>query len=149
MISLSLCSCSNSLEFSEFDVNMRELGVGLLPAEEPKPPPNPRPRPIPPAGPLPPPPPLNPPPPPPPTFRDGRGRAGLFAQEPAGLDAPDDKDGGPGPALTLFSRPGMDRAFILARISSAFAFMMVGLGNVLPQSVIVSQPRFFSRTTNV
>ena len=125
MISLSLCSCSKtSLEFSEAEVKIREFGAGLLPADEAKPPPNPSPSPIPPLA-LPPPlPPPPPPPPPPPTFRDGRGRAGRFDQEPAGLEAPEDKDGGPGPALTLFSRPGMDRAFILARISSAFAFMM-------------------------
>merc|ERR1711971_920738 len=125
MISLSLCSCSKtvvSLEFSE-EVKIREFGAGLRPACEAKPPPNPSPSPIPPPA-LPPP---LPPPPPPPTFRDGRGRDGRFAQEPAGLEAPDDKDGGPGPALTLFSRPGMDRAFILALISSAFAFMMLAL----------------------
>ena len=98
-------------------VNINELGAGLRPAAEAKPPPKLRAIP-----------PLLPLPPPPPTFKDGRGRAGLLAQDPAGLEVPEDIEGG-GPALTLFSRPGMVRAFILARISSVM--MMVGLGNEL------------------
>ena len=65
----------------------------------------------------------------PPTFKDGRGRAGRFAQEPPeGDEAPELRVRG-GPALAEFSRPGMDRAFILARISSVI--LMVGLGKFI------------------
>lgn len=102
MISFNLCSCSIALSLRELGVKIRELGAGLRPAEL-----------------------ANPDPPEPPMFKDGRGRAGRLDHEPAGLDVPEDNDGGPklgGPGLE--SRPGIVRAFILALISSAFAFML-------------------------
>lgn len=103
MISFSLCSCSmaDSLELRELGVKIRELGAGLRPAE------------------------LANPDPPELMLRDGRGRAGRLDHEPAGLEVPEDKEGGPklgGPGLE--SRPGMVRAFILALISSALAFIL-------------------------
>ena len=82
-------------------MKIRELGAGRRPAE------------------------LANPPDPEPMFKDGRGRAGRLDQEPAGLEVPEDNEGGPklGPGPGLESRPGIVKAFILALISSAFAFM--------------------------
>ena len=103
MISFNLCSCSiaDSLQLRELGVKIRELGAGRRPAE------------------------LANPPEPEPMFKDGRGRAGRLDQEPAGLEVPEDNEGGPklGPGPGLESRPGIVKAFILALISSAFAFM--------------------------
>ena len=107
MISFNLCSCSiaDSLQLRELGVKIRELGAGRRPAE------------------------LANPPEPEPMFKDGRGRAGRFDQDPAGLEVPEDNEGGPRPpgGPGLESRPGMVRAFILALISSALAFMIVSV----------------------
>ena len=104
MISFNLCSCSiaDSLQLRELGVKIRELGAGRRPAELANPP-DPEPEPM---------------------FKDGRGRAGRLDQEPAGLEVPEDNEGGPKLGPGLESRPGIVKAFILALISSAFAFML-------------------------
>jgi hypothetical protein len=108
MISLSFFSISGaSAELGPGDgdvMNISELGAGLRPL-----PPFPIPKLL-------------------PTLSEGRGRAGLFDQDPAGLDVPDDMGPMEEGHELLLSNPGIVRAFILALISSALAFMMVGLG---------------------